>query len=93
MLAYLDSFAGLVPCRIVAVGVWRDGSSQARVQYTATRGAYRRGDFGTHVLRHVVPRTAIRRRKYSTRIAAYSWPLILADKAASLRKSIEKETE
>lgn len=45
MLAYHDTFAGLVPCRILAVGDWNDGSSSARVQYTATRGAYVRGTY------------------------------------------------
>lgn len=80
MLAYLDSFAGLVPCRVCAVGDWSDGSSQARIQYTATRGAYKRGEYGTHVLRHIVPRSSVyRSRQYygQYRIRAYSWPAII----------------
>jgi hypothetical protein len=73
-LAYFDSFAGLVPCRIVAVGDWNDANSLARVQYTATRGAYKRGEYDTQTLRYIVPRTAVRRRKYGTVIVAYRWP-------------------
>lgn len=75
-LAYFDSFAGLVPCRILAVDDWSDTSSQARVQYTATRGPYKRGEYGTHVLRHVVPRSAVYRSRQACghyRIRPYSW--------------------
>lgn len=76
-LAYLDSSAGLVPCRILAVGDWSNGSSEARVQFTATRGPYRKGEISTHVLRHVVPRSAIYRRKYVMLILPYSWSAII----------------
>jgi hypothetical protein len=76
-LAYLDSFAGLVPCRILAVGDWGDGSSQARIQFTATRGPYQKGVISTHVLRRVVPRSAIYRRKHVTLIWPYSWSAII----------------
>lgn len=78
MLAYLDSFSGLVPCRIIAVGDWSDRNSECRVQYTATRGPYKRGQFDTWPLRNVVPRSAIRHRKYNTTIQTYSWPAIIA---------------
>ena len=77
-LAYLDSLAGLVPCRILAVGDWSDGASQARIQFTATRGPYQKGRVETHPLRRVVPRNAIYRRKHSTIIWPYSWPAIIA---------------
>jgi hypothetical protein len=75
--AYFDSFVGLVPCRIVAVGDWHDASSLARVQYTATRGAYKRGQFETHPLRHIVPRKAVfvrRRNRSATQTAIVSVP-------------------
>lgn len=78
MLAYVDSYAGLIPCRIVRVDDWADGSCQARVTFTATRGPYERGDTQTFNLRRVVPRTSIKRRKYSTLIMPYSWPEIAA---------------
>jgi len=78
MLAYFDSFAGLVPCRVVAVGDWNDSSSLARVQYTATRGAYKRGEFDTQTLRHIIPRSAVYTRGGQYRVRAYSWPDIIA---------------
>jgi hypothetical protein len=77
MLAYFDSFAGLVPCRVIAVGDWSDNSSLANVQFTATRGAYKRGEVLTTRLSRVVPRTAIRRRMGSTTVLPYSWPRIV----------------
>ena len=73
MKAYFDSFAGLVPCRIVAVGDWADPSSLTRIQITAKRGAYRRGEFITEPLRHVVPRSAVHVRSGQYRIWAYDW--------------------
>jgi hypothetical protein len=73
MKAYFDSFAGLVPCRIVAVGDWNDPSSLARVQYSATRGAYKRGQFETWPLRRLVPRKAVFIRSGQYRIRSYSW--------------------
>ena len=75
-LAYHDTFAGLVPCRILAVGDWNDGSSAARIQYTAARsnGAYMRGDIYTVALRHLVPRNAIFRRAGCYMIRRYRWP-------------------
>lgn len=81
MLAFVDSYAGLVPCRIIKVDDWSDGSCQARVTFTATRGPYKRGETDTFNLRRVVPRTSIMRRKYSTRIRPYSWPEIMAQLA------------
>lgn len=79
MLAYVDSFSGLVPCRIITVDDWKDSSSEARVTFTATRGPYKQGEESTFLLRRVVPRSAIVRRKYSTRILPYSWDSILAE--------------
>jgi hypothetical protein len=79
-LAYFDSLSGLVPCRILAVGDWSDGASQARIQFTATRGPYQKGRVETHPLRRIVPRDAIRRRKYSKVILPYSWSVINAAK-------------
>lgn len=81
-LAYWDSLSGLVPCRILAVGDWTDGSSQARVKLTGSKGPYKRGELHTLYLRRVVPRTAIRRTKYATYIRPYSWPAINAKPGA-----------
>ena len=72
-LAYYDTFSGLVPCRIVAVGDWSDQTSEARIQITATRAAYKRGEFLTTSLRHVVPRDSIRQRRGYQTISPYHW--------------------
>lgn len=78
MLAYFDSFAGLVPCKVAAAGRWDDYSALVTVKLTATRGAYKRGEVLCVPLRHVVPRTAIRYRCGIARIARFSWPDIVA---------------
>lgn len=84
MLAFLDTLtAGLVPCRIVAVGDWSDGTSLARVQYTATRRWAKRGQFDTWPLRDIVPRNAVHRSRQRPGhfvIYAYSWPQIVQSK-------------
>lgn len=75
-LAYYDSFAGLLPCRIVAVGDWNNDGSQARIQFTTTRGGYQRGEFCTTKLRNVIPRSAVYRSRQHCgqyRIKSYSW--------------------
>ena len=57
-LAYLDSFAGLVPCKVT--GVNAVGEVQARV--TARRGAYLPGDASPWMQpRYIIPRSHVRR--------------------------------
>ena len=73
-LAYLDSFAGIIPCRIVAVGDWNDSGSEARIQITTNRKGYQRGEVLTVTLRNVVPRNAIKRRNGALMIKRYQWP-------------------
>ena len=72
-LAYIDSFAGLIPCRIAAVGDWSDRYSLAKVQVTATRGAYKRGEWIETTLSRLVPRKAVHLRNGQYRIWAYRW--------------------
>lgn len=72
-LAYLDSFAGLVPCKICAVGDWSDPTSLAHVRYTATRGAYKRGEFDVQQLSNLIPRRAVYRRNGQYRTRAFNW--------------------
>jgi hypothetical protein len=74
MLAYFDTIVGLVPCRIAATADWNDRYSYTRIQLTATRGAYKRGEWFTVPLCNVVPRTAIRQRKGYTAVMRYQWP-------------------
>lgn len=75
MLAYLDSFAGMVPCRVLELS--RD---TARVQFTATRGAYVKGSILDVRTARVVPRAALfrsRQRPGQYGIYAYRWAHIL----------------
>lgn len=66
-LAYIDSFAGLVPCKVLAIGTER-----VRVNITATRGAYKRGTDSEHARSVIIPRGAVYVRGGQYRIAAYS---------------------
>lgn len=56
-LAYMDTFSGLIPCRVDAVD--DDG---AHVTVTADRGAYRKGEAFHIIARYVVPRRAVKVR-------------------------------
>lgn len=65
-LAYLDSFAGLVPCKVESIKRQADGlihTVQATVRFTATRGAYKRGDVHTSSCLWVFPRDAVYRQR------------------------------
>ena len=72
-LAYFDSFAGLVPVRIVSVGEWTDPTSEATFQVTATRGAYKRGTFHTFSLNKLIPRHCVSMRGGQVWVSGYSW--------------------
>lgn len=72
--AYLDSFAGLVPCKVYII----DGPSgmastlqTITVRLTANRRAYKRGEWIKENGLHVVPRVSVRFRKYSAHIVPY----------------------
>jgi hypothetical protein len=75
-LAYFDSFAGLVPCWIVAiVGPAGNPSTEQRVtvKFTAKRGPYKRNEtIETSGLR-VCPRGAARLGKHCTTIRPYQF--------------------
>ena len=72
-LAYLDSFAGLVPCKVTAITGRSGFASSAQsvtLLLTANRGAYRKGEsIETNGL-HAVPRKAVH-GKYGDRIRVY----------------------
>lgn len=78
MLAYIDSFSGLTPCRIdlfyshvgssPMIGHQIDRQQYCRVEITATRGGYKRGDIVDVSQRWIVPRNCVRWRKYGARI-------------------------
>ena len=67
-LAYIDSFAGLVPCKVIEI---TDGA--VTVKITATRGAYKRGTIESHSAHYVVPRSAVRVRAWQYKISPYKW--------------------
>lgn len=69
MLAYFDSITGgFIPCRVLAVG--KDAPSAyvgywVRIQFTVSRGPWRRGEMTTWTMRHVVPRHSVHRSRQS----------------------------
>lgn len=67
-LAYIDSFAGLVPCKVIG---WDD--QELMVQVTATRETYKRGEELTRSPGFIVPRPAVIRRAHQYRIRSFHW--------------------
>lgn len=67
-LAALDTFSGLVPCRVVDPNT----AQGVAVTVTADRGAYRKGETVYMPARYVIPRTAIRVRGGRFVIVGYS---------------------
>lgn len=78
-LAYLDTFSGMVPCKVVDITTERAWMSDMErpvvvVKLTATRGAYRRGEVIPMPPEHVVPRSSVRVRSGQYRIRNdYAW--------------------
>lgn len=76
-LAYFDSFAGLVPCKVETIkGPSGRASSDQFVtaRLTADRGPYKRGEIAKASALWFVPRDAVlnkRSRQCSMRIGAY----------------------
>lgn len=71
-LAYYDTLvAGMVPCKVLRV---ENDGRRVTIQVTATRKAYKVGDRVTDSAYHVVPRTSVVRRRFTTRILTnYRW--------------------
>lgn len=80
-LAYFDSTGGLVPCRVGRVyfkPIYPDepdfGSSvYADIELTASRGVYHKGETYSWPASMVVPRRAVRMRKYGARVLPYRY--------------------
>jgi hypothetical protein len=68
----IDTFAGLVPAKIISVAPDR---KTAVVEFTATRGAYKKGDRERVARRTVVPKDAVHVRSGNYRIWAHESPL------------------
>ena len=80
-LAFIDSFAGLVPCKVLRIkhndihkcGTFAQQSDiTVTVRITATRGAYRLGEVLTLPSHNVVPRGSVYTRNGQYRVAVYS---------------------
>lgn len=75
-LAYFDSSSGLVPCKVLSIkgksAKCARSDQMVTLKLTAARGPYKRGEILQTPAFWAVPRDAIRRTKYSTRIAAYA---------------------
>lgn len=74
-LAYFDSFAGPVPCKVLSITgtSGKAGSDQTvTVRFTAARGAYRSGETRTEWGLHIVPRRALYQRSGQFRILPYN---------------------
>lgn len=62
VLAFFDGMHGIVPCKVHAIEREADGYIRVHVFFTATRGAWKRGE---HITTHpttVFPRECYRRR-------------------------------
>jgi len=82
MLAYFDSFAGIVPVRVESMVADESspGGYRFKVRATAARGAYVRGQSIEANGLHVIPRPALyKRRGGSWRILPYNWADFAAD--------------
>ena len=73
LAAYYETVrSGLVPCKVTRV-VRAGGELRIWAKVTGPRSGYARGDTIESTGLHMVPRHAVRRRRYSTIILAYDW--------------------
>jgi hypothetical protein len=73
MLAYFDSFHGLVPCKVVSIDPRPFGEIAITLKATAARGPYDRGAIISTNARAAIPRKAIRVRSGQYRVRPYLW--------------------
>lgn len=69
--AYIDSFTGLVPCKVQEIGRDSNGSALATVRVTAARRGYNRGEIVTLRAVRVIPRGAVYIRSHQYRIRPF----------------------
>ena len=67
ILAYFDSFDGLIPCRVLSI----DPQRNVCAQLTANRGAYKRGEVLESSHNWVVPRSSVYVRSGQYRIKSH----------------------
>ena len=73
--AYVDTFDGLIPCKVEAISGHSGTASSAHtitVRLTATRKAWRKGEVIQRSALSIVPRKAVHIRSGQYRIWAYS---------------------
>jgi hypothetical protein len=74
-LAYYDSFAGLIPCKVIHItghtSETATSEADVTVRLTATRGAYRKGETLSGWSLHIVPRAAVFTSRGQHRIGPY----------------------
>lgn len=83
-LAFVDSFAGLLPCKVIAV--CDDG--QIVVKFTAQRPGISVAEHAWERADHVVPRDKVRQRNGRVRIRTdFTWEVSgeVPDKAANIK--------
>lgn len=69
--AYLDTFNGLIPCKVIG---WADHNPRLlTVKVTRTKGPYRAGEIIHESPLWTPPKDRIRRREYSTTIMPYRY--------------------
>ena len=82
MLAYLDSFTGLIKCRVLQLETVQEPGAMFPVTYarckvtSRTSRAYKPGQIVDVTTRMVVPRDSVTRRRYTSTIAPYNWRAI-----------------
>jgi hypothetical protein len=74
-LAYFDSLCGVIPCRVLSIrgeSGPASSASTARIELTAARPGYPKGEELEVWTLHVVPRAAYFPRRYGARICYYT---------------------
>ena len=75
--AFLDTFSGLVPCKVIRVkpklnALLHESQAECEVEVTETLGAYKKGEKITSSARHTVPKGAVKLVGYHYRILPYN---------------------
>jgi len=74
MLAYIDSFAGLIACKVISIEESPNRVRYVKVKITSRRHesiGYKCGSIHEFTSRIIVPRDKILQRKYKTMILPY----------------------
>lgn len=95
--AFLDTFAGCIPCKVIAVNDDYAGNShfeghssscRVTVKLTAARGAYKRGEVIESTALNVIPRSHVKGRRI---IGGYRWKPSPQPTAEALNEHFAKD--